>query len=258
MDRLLAGDFDPEEYDAAMAAAFDDEYYEGGGQEEEEAELFGAEENAALAALGLLPGGSDDEEEEDGEDGEGGRGAEGLGIDDVAFARLRKQLKRLQPEAGGSGGGGDEEEEEEGGGGPRDPAALAAALAARRAELQRLVEDYYKLDYEESVGARAAAAALAPLRRRFRAALAPRRMRTPCWAARPASSARAPHHPALPACTRSLHRRRRRCDRRRRLTPCARPSRTHTPIAYPQAAWPAASGTSRWRASRTACRRRTF
>lgn len=38
MDRLLEGDFDPDEYDRQMAAAFDDGYYD---IEEEEAALFG-------------------------------------------------------------------------------------------------------------------------------------------------------------------------------------------------------------------------
>lgn len=63
------------------------------------------------------------------------------------FAALRQKLKQQQQQQDGL----EEAEEEE-----EDAAAAkadkAAAMAQQRSQLQRLLEDYYKLDYEDNIG----------------------------------------------------------------------------------------------------------
>lgn len=126
LDELLEGDFDPDAYDKRMAAAFDDDYYEG---EDERDELFGdgmeefaAEDDvlkpAAVATLG-------DESAAAG-----------------GFALLHQQLQQQQQ--------GDDSEAEDGEG-DGDKAAAAAARAQQRSQLQRKLEEYYKLDCEDNI-----------------------------------------------------------------------------------------------------------
>ncbi|KXZ47073.1 hypothetical protein GPECTOR_38g310 [Gonium pectorale] len=133
LDDVLEGDFDPEEWDKKMAAAFDDAYYD------VEEELEGLQED-----LDLLAG--DGEDDGDGDDGEDSSGdEEGR---PVRFNTLKKKLKELDAVS--------EEPEEEGGEGKKGKKGKARpdaeALARQRAELQRLLEEYYKLDYEDNVG----------------------------------------------------------------------------------------------------------
>ncbi|KAG2501152.1 hypothetical protein HYH03_000967 [Edaphochlamys debaryana] len=155
LDDVLEGDFDPEEWDKKMAAAFNDDYYDA------EEELEGLQEDLDLLASGgedseddLLGPGVGSEGEEGGE--EGGKGG-------VRFATLRKKIKEVdrlaseEPEGADAEGEtedeGDAEEGEGEGGKPRMKARKdSSALAAQRAQLQRLLEEYYRLDYEDSVG----------------------------------------------------------------------------------------------------------
>ncbi|PSC75398.1 KRI1-like protein [Micractinium conductrix] len=131
LDRLVTGDFDPEEYDRQMAAAFGSEYYDAGADEatddDLEDELF-EKELEAMAKYG-----SDDE-------------------DPKSFAALHKRLAAQRREEAAAGGEEDkedeEDEEDEEDGAAADPEAAARA----RAEVQRLLEEYYKLDYEDVVG----------------------------------------------------------------------------------------------------------
>ncbi|KAF6256564.1 KRI1-like family C-terminal-domain-containing protein [Scenedesmus sp. NREL 46B-D3] len=159
LDELLDGDFDPEEYDRRMAEAFDDEYYEG---EEDVHELFGdAEEELA-----------DEADVEAVMDPDSADAAS-------SFAALRQKLKQQRKQKGtvdedveadedagqggssddgddaeGSGeeGSGEEGSREEEGDGKGSKAERAAKHAEQRGQLQRLLEDYYKLDYEDNIG----------------------------------------------------------------------------------------------------------
>eukprot|EP00887_Chlorella_sp_A99_P002553 scaffold6.g2553.t1 len=142
LDRLVAGDFDPEEYDAQMAAAFGDDYYEAEVEDERESDLA---DEAFERELAAMAGYGTDEEEVAGGGG-------------VSFAALRRRL--VAGGAGGAGGAGARDEEEEGSGeeeGEEEEegggeGGGAAAAAAARAEVQRLLEEYYKLDYEGTAG----------------------------------------------------------------------------------------------------------
>ncbi|KAL4428120.1 hypothetical protein ABPG75_002209 [Micractinium tetrahymenae] len=137
LDRLVAGDFDPEEYDKQMAAAFGDDYYDADADLDED-DLADEEFEKELEAMARY--GSDDE-------------------DPRSFAALHKRLA-AQRKADAEAGSHDEDDEgqEEGGegeggegdgeGGGADPEAAARA----RAEVQRLLEEYFKLDYEDVVG----------------------------------------------------------------------------------------------------------
>ncbi|GFR40096.1 hypothetical protein Agub_g644 [Astrephomene gubernaculifera] len=130
LDDVLEGDFDPEEWDKKMAAAFDDDYYDA------EEELEGLQED-----LNLLGSDMEDSSEEEAE-GSGDGGEEGDGEKPVRFSTLRKKLKEVDALSE------EPEGEEEGKKRKADP-----EMAARqRAELQRLLEEYYKLDYEDNVG----------------------------------------------------------------------------------------------------------
>ncbi|PNH07982.1 Protein KRI1 [Tetrabaena socialis] len=126
LDDVLEGDFDPEEWDKKMAAAFDSKYYE---VEEDMDDL--------PDDLDLLGGDEHDTDEEaEAEDGED---------QPPRFAALRKKLKEVDAL-------GDEAEADEGAGRGGKAGADPKLHALQRAELQRLLEDYYKLDYEDSVG----------------------------------------------------------------------------------------------------------
>ena len=117
-------------------------------EDEDADELFGGEEEG-LAGLSDIEGSSDEEEMPDGE-----------GEDPKSFKALRKKLKQQQQqeeEQTGNGLEGEEEagEGEEGSGeeeGEEEKAERQAALAAGRSDLQRLLEEYYKLDYEDNIG----------------------------------------------------------------------------------------------------------
>jgi len=117
LDDLLAGDFDPEAHDRAMAAAFNDEYYDEGEEGDEEDivhdELFAKE----LAAMAKYDDNDDDDEDEN---------------TLPTFAALQRRLKQ--------------EEEEE-----RRIGSSAGATAAR-SDIKLLLEEYHRLDYEDHVG----------------------------------------------------------------------------------------------------------
>jgi protein KRI1 len=116
LDDLLAGDFDPEAHDRAMAAAFGDDYYGEGDESEEDIEqdeLF-AKELAAMAKY-------DEADEEDDDNN-----------NPTTFAALQKRLKQ------------EEEEERQNG--------TSAGATAARSDIKRLLEEYHKLDYEDHVG----------------------------------------------------------------------------------------------------------
>ncbi|KAG7672609.1 hypothetical protein Ndes2526B_g08865 [Nannochloris sp. 'desiccata'] len=113
LDDLLAGDFDPEAHDRAMAAAFGDDYYGEGDEEDEEDiehDTLFAKELAAMAKY------EDDEDEND----------------LSTFAALQRRLKQ------------EEEEERQNG--------TSAGATAARSDIKRLLEEYHKLDYEDHVG----------------------------------------------------------------------------------------------------------
>ncbi|GAB4820679.1 hypothetical protein N2152v2_007725 [Parachlorella kessleri] len=154
LDRLVAGDFDPEEYDRQMAAAFGDDYYQGADEGEED--LADAQFEQELAAMAGGPA----QGEEDAAAGFDALRKKLLGASAGAAEEPSDTEGSSSDEEGGSGasdeegeGEEDEEEEEEGeGGGARGPAKTAEQLAKERAEVQRLLEEYYKLDYEDYVG----------------------------------------------------------------------------------------------------------
>jgi protein KRI1 len=102
-------------------------------EDEDADELFGGEEEG-LAGLSDIEGSSDGEEEP------------GEGDNPQSFRALRKKLKEQQQQQLANGVEGDEEEGEEG------KAKRQEALTAGRSDLQRLLEEYYKLDYEDNIG----------------------------------------------------------------------------------------------------------
>lgn len=111
LDQLLAGEFDPEAHDRAMAAAFGDEYYGEEGDEDEDDladELFEKE--------------LQDMAQYDSQDDEKGN----------TFAGLQRKLAAAERSITDD---------------PDDAAAVAV-----REELQKLVQEYHKLDYEDHVG----------------------------------------------------------------------------------------------------------
>jgi hypothetical protein len=82
--------------------------------------------------------------------------ATALGDDEAAggFAVLHQQLQQQQGSDSGDEGmqGHEEEEEEEEGATEEEKAAAAAARAEQRSQLQRKLEEYYKLDCEDNIG----------------------------------------------------------------------------------------------------------
>lgn len=116
LDRLLGGDFDPEEHDRAMAAAFGDDYY---GLEDED-DIADAEFEKELADMAEYPSDEDDKEAH-----------QGGAVDDD-----EQKYKTV------AAVGEDEDEGEDGGEG----------AAAARADVKRLLEEYHRLDYEDHVG----------------------------------------------------------------------------------------------------------
>ncbi|GIL45728.1 hypothetical protein Vafri_2894 [Volvox africanus] len=120
LDDILEGDFDPEEWDKKMGAAFDDDYY---AVEEDLGDL--------KDDLDLL--GEDMDEDDDGGDDGGDDGT-------VRFRTLQRKMKEVDALS----------EEAQGGEGTAAPDS--ETVARQRAELQRLLEEYYKLDYEDNVG----------------------------------------------------------------------------------------------------------
>ncbi|GLC34476.1 hypothetical protein PLESTB_001257000 [Pleodorina starrii] len=118
LDDMLEGDFDPEEWDKKMAAAFNDDYY---AAEEDLGDL-----KDDLDLLG------EDMDDSDGDDGDGGEG----GVRFRALQRKMKEVDALSEEPEGDDVG---------------AAPSPEAVARQRAELQRLLEEYYKLDYEDNV-----------------------------------------------------------------------------------------------------------
>lgn len=127
LDKLLGGDFDPEEHDRAMAAAFGDDYYDA-----EDDDIADAQFEKELADMAEYP--SDDE-------------AAPTGSFAAVHAKVSKQLKKKggaeESESEDDGGlEGDEDEDGEGG----------AGAAAAREDVKRLIEEYHKLDYEDYVG----------------------------------------------------------------------------------------------------------
>ncbi|GIL71939.1 hypothetical protein Vretimale_611 [Volvox reticuliferus] len=119
LDEILEGDFDPEEWDKKMGAAFDDDYY---AVEEDLGDL--------KDDLDLL--GEDMDGDEDDDDG----GGDGM----VRFRTLQRKIKEVDALHEGPEGG------------EEAMAPDSEAAAQQRAELQRLLEEYYKLDYEDNVG----------------------------------------------------------------------------------------------------------
>jgi protein KRI1 len=111
---LLEGEFDPEEYDRRMAAAFSDSYYQGSDDADE---LFG------------------DGEEELADEGDLEVPAATVAADGAqqqqagGFAAVRQKQKQQEQQ----------QEQQQ-------------AVAEQRGQLQRLLEDYYKLDYEDNIG----------------------------------------------------------------------------------------------------------
>jgi len=162
VDSLLDGDFDPEEWDKLMGNAFDDEYY---GEEEDPEELFeGGEEE--LANLNDLEGA---EEESDGEGEEEGDAPAG------SFKALKRRLRAQMSATEAKDSDEDEEGEESGdeeddgedddenekekkkGKKKNDNSSSSKTKAKKsggeeRAALQQLLEEYYKLDFEDEVG----------------------------------------------------------------------------------------------------------
>ncbi|EFJ52328.1 hypothetical protein VOLCADRAFT_102989 [Volvox carteri f. nagariensis] len=120
LDSMLEGDFDPEEWDKNMAAAFDDDYYA------VEEDLHDLKDD-----LDLL--GEDMDDSDDNNDDNDGDGT-------VRFRALQRKIKQVDKLS--------EEPEGNDHGAAPDP----EVVAKQRAELQRLLEDYYKLDYEDVVG----------------------------------------------------------------------------------------------------------
>ncbi|KAG2432858.1 hypothetical protein HXX76_008591 [Chlamydomonas incerta] len=154
LDDVLEGDFDPEEWDKKMAAAFNDDYYDAEEELEglaEDLDLLGgdSDEELGIAGAGASSegadddvddagvGGQEDDEEEDGEEGEGKKKRK-----PVKFADIRKKIKEVDALS---------EDPEDEAAGRKKKRADPAELARQRNELQRLLEDYYKLDYEDNV-----------------------------------------------------------------------------------------------------------
>ncbi|KAL4445294.1 hypothetical protein ABPG77_011119 [Micractinium sp. CCAP 211/92] len=129
LDRLVAGDFDPEEYDKQMAAAFGDDYYDADADLDDD-DLADEQFEKELEAMAQY--GSEDE-------------------DPRSFAALHKRLA-AQRGADAAAGTDDDEEGEEGDDGDGGEGADPEAAARARAEVQRLLEEYFKLDYEDVVG----------------------------------------------------------------------------------------------------------
>ena len=144
MDALLDDDFDPEAWDKQMAAAFDDGYYA-----QDDAELDALLEDledpelAGPASAGLDPelaGILGDDVDDD--DDEGGTGSEEAGVG--TYKVLKEKIAEINARA--------QEEEWEEGEGEGDGEDREARIARHRAEIQRLMDDYYKLDFEDSIG----------------------------------------------------------------------------------------------------------
>lgn len=112
LDELLAGDFDPEAHDRAMAAAFGDDYYDEGDEEDQDIEH---DETFARELAAMADYGTDDEEAKEG-----------------TFAALERRLKEAEAAAGDAEG--------------------SEGAAAARSDLKRLLEEYHKLNYEDHVG----------------------------------------------------------------------------------------------------------
>ncbi|KAL6780210.1 hypothetical protein ACKKBF_B14020 [Auxenochlorella protothecoides x Auxenochlorella symbiontica] len=125
LQALADDEFDPDEYDRQMAAAYGEDFYEA---EEEDPEALEAEYEKQLEALAFGSGTDDDD----------AGGSDQRPTSATTFAALHKAM------GGGAGGGGEAAREADGAGGGMG--------AAARAEVKRLLEEYYKLDYEGVAG----------------------------------------------------------------------------------------------------------
>ena len=112
LDALLAGDFDPEEYDKAMAAAFDDSYYDEAEADESE-DLLDEEFEKELEKMAKYE--SDDDEDEHPHPEKAHLST---------FSKLQKTL----------------------------PQSASDSASRSREDILRLLEEYYKLEYEDVVG----------------------------------------------------------------------------------------------------------
>jgi protein KRI1 len=107
--------------------------------EDDEDVLFGDGEEQLAALSDLEVSGEEEEEQED---------AAGQPVGWRALrAKLQQEGQQEEQEQGDSSSSEGEEEGEEG----DDKEARRAAMAEKRSQLQRLVEEYYKLDYEDNI-----------------------------------------------------------------------------------------------------------
>jgi protein KRI1 len=145
LDAIMAGEFDPEAYDKAMAAAFGDDYYgaadeefgsggeddEGEGEEGDEEEMVDKEFEKYLRQMASY--GTDDEDEDaDQNQDQPASTAEAVAGGGNTFAALQKKLHH-------TGDGTVIEGSKQGG------------KVRSRDDVLKLLEEYYKLDYEDVV-----------------------------------------------------------------------------------------------------------
>jgi protein KRI1 len=134
----LEGDFDPDAFEKQMAAIFDDDYY----AEEDEAYPYNPDEDDELQGLAPQTYGTYGEDEEDqGWTGDVGEGEEGEdeGIS-VSIIERPEDLKKQKKEARGPSRGEVSIEYGE-----------SDVKESEQRNLDRLLEEYYNLDYEDLV-----------------------------------------------------------------------------------------------------------
>jgi len=124
--RLLDGEFDPEAHDKAMAQAFGDDYYDQG--DEDEDDLEDEEFDRKLAAMAEYP--SDEETHPD------------------TIAGMLAKRKAADLDDGHRYGDGDGD----GDGAERETENGKVDTASAKRDVKKLLDEYYKLDYEDYVG----------------------------------------------------------------------------------------------------------